>query len=58
MDAYEIPLVLFTVLSQWAVGIVIGITLLEWFKPKFMESVGGHTGAYLPERGRFNSADA
>lgn len=40
MDAYEIPLVLFTVLSQWAVGIVIGITLLEWFKPKFMESVG------------------
>lgn len=40
MDAYEIPLVLFTVLSQWAVGIVIGVTILEWFKPKFMESVG------------------
>lgn len=42
MEAYEIPLVIFTVLTQWAVGIVIAIALFEWFKPKFLQSVGKH----------------
>jgi anaerobic dimethyl sulfoxide reductase subunit C (anchor subunit) len=40
MGEYEIPLVLFTVLSQWAAGIIIAVVLLEWLKPKFMETVG------------------
>lgn len=40
MDAYEIPLVIFTVFLQWSVGIIIAIVLLEWLKPKFMETVG------------------
>lgn len=40
MDAYEIPLVIFTVFSQWAVGITIAVALLEWAKPKYMNTVG------------------
>ncbi|MBY7142054.1 dimethyl sulfoxide reductase anchor subunit [Virgibacillus sp. NKC19-3] len=40
MAEYEIPLVIFTVLSQWAVGIIIAIVLLEWLKPKYMNTVG------------------
>ncbi len=40
MEAYEFPLVIFTVLSQWAVGIVLAVVLLEWLKPKFMNSFG------------------
>lgn len=40
MEAYELPLVIFTVFSQWSVGIIVAIALLEWLKPKFMESVG------------------
>lgn len=40
MGEYELPLVIFTVFSQWAVGIIIAVALLEWFKPKYMESVG------------------
>lgn len=40
MDSYEIPLVIFTVLIQWSVGITLAIVLLEWFKPEFMKTVG------------------
>lgn len=40
MGEYEIPLVIFTVFSQWAVGIIIAIVLLEWLKPKYMKTVG------------------
>lgn len=40
MGEYEIPLVIFTVFSQWAVGIIIAITLIEWLKPKFMNTAG------------------
>ncbi|EKN64602.1 dimethyl sulfoxide reductase anchor subunit [Schinkia azotoformans] len=40
MDAYEIPLVVFTVFIQWAAGIVIAMVLLEFLKPKFMETIG------------------
>lgn len=40
MGEYELPLVIFTVFSQWAVGIIIALVLLEWFKPKFMETIG------------------
>lgn len=40
MAEYELPLVVFTVFSQWAVGIVIALVLLEWLKPKFMNKVG------------------
>lgn len=43
MSEYEIPLVIFTVLSQWAVGITIAIVLLEWLKPEFMNTVGKQT---------------
>lgn len=37
MEEFELPLVFFTVLSQWAVGIVLVITLLEWIKPDYLE---------------------
>ena len=37
MEEFELPLVFFTVLSQWAVGIVLVITLLEWIKPEYIE---------------------
>lgn len=40
MGEYELPLVIFTVFSQWAVGIIIAIVLLEWLKPKFMNTIG------------------
>lgn len=40
MGEYEIPLVIFTVLSQWAVGIALAIAILEWLKPKFMNAIG------------------
>lgn len=40
MGEYELPLVFFTVLSQWAVGIVIAVVLLEWLKPDYMKSAG------------------
>jgi anaerobic dimethyl sulfoxide reductase subunit C (anchor subunit) len=40
MGEYEIPLVIFTVLSQWAVGITLAVVLLELLKPKFMDTVG------------------
>lgn len=43
MGDYEIPLVVFTVLSQWAVGIVIAVALLEWIKPKYMRNAGKQT---------------
>lgn len=43
MDAYELPLVFFTVLSQWAVGIVISVSLLEWLKPDYMKQTGKQT---------------
>lgn len=39
MAEYELPLVVFTVFSQWAVGIIIALVLLEWLKPKFMNTV-------------------
>ncbi|MFO1446362.1 hypothetical protein KDN24_24790 [Bacillus sp. Bva_UNVM-123] len=37
MEEFELPLVFFTVFSQWAVGIVLVITLLEWIKPEYLE---------------------
>ncbi|MEC1717011.1 dimethyl sulfoxide reductase anchor subunit family protein [Schinkia azotoformans] len=40
MDAYEIPLVVFTVFIQWAAGIVIAMVLLEFLQPNFMETIG------------------
>jgi len=40
MGEYEIPLVIFTVFSQWAVGIIIAIVLLEWIKPRYMNAQG------------------
>nr|WP_295971704.1 DmsC/YnfH family molybdoenzyme membrane anchor subunit [uncultured Bacillus sp.] len=40
MGEYEIPLVIFTVLSQWAVGITIAVVLLEWLRPRFMDTTG------------------
>lgn len=40
MGEYELPLVIFTVFSQWAVGIIITLVFLEWLKPKFMNTVG------------------
>lgn len=40
MGEYELPLVIFTVFSQWAVGIIVAVTLLEWIKPKYMELIG------------------
>src|SRR5699024_10820688 len=40
MGEYEIPLVIFTVFSQWAVGIIIAIVLLEWIKPNYMKTKG------------------
>lgn len=43
MGEYEIPLVVFTVFSQWAVGITIAIALIEWLKPGFMQSIGKKT---------------
>lgn len=33
----ELPLVVFTVLTQWAVGIVCLTAFLEWIKPQFMK---------------------
>lgn len=40
MSEYEIPLVIFTVMIQWAVGIILAVVLLEWLKPKYIDSVG------------------
>src|SRR5690625_7942517 len=40
MGEYEIPLVIFTVFSQWAVGIIIASVLLEWIKPRYMNAEG------------------
>ncbi|MDF1510345.1 dimethyl sulfoxide reductase anchor subunit [Robertmurraya sp. DFI.2.37] len=40
MGEYEFPLVIFTVFSQWAVGIIMALVLLEWLNPKFMNTIG------------------
>jgi len=33
MGTWEFPLVLFTVLGQWAIGLALMLTLIEYFYP-------------------------